>query len=65
MAKFIEVTEIWGAKVLLNVEKIMSVFDELDGVFIEVGLDKDGESIGISVSESYAEIKNKIQNCEV
>ena len=63
MAKFIEVTEIGGSKVLLCIGKILSVLQERDRTFIETGVDGKGVSIGVMVRETYAEIKQKI--CEV
>jgi len=33
-----------------------------DGVFIETGIDTDGESTGILVKETFAEVKEKMKN---
>lgn len=63
MAKFIEVTEIGGSKVLVCIGKILSVLEEKHGTFIETGANDKGVSMGIMVRDSYAEIKQKI--CEV
>lgn len=63
MAKFIEVTELGGSKVLLCIDKILSVLQEKNGTFIETGANDKGVSIGVMVRDSYAEIKQKI--CEV
>lgn len=60
---FIEVTEIGGCKVLVRIGKILSVLEDNDGTFIEMGVNDKGVGIGILVSETYAEIKQKI--CEV
>lgn len=65
MKKFIEVTEIGGAKVMLNTEKIISVLQCIEGTFIETDTDKKGEATGIMVSDPFEKIANKIQNCEV
>ena len=63
MKGFIEVTEIGGNKILVCVEKILSVLQEKNGTFIETGANDKGVSIGIMVRESYADIKQQI--CEV
>lgn len=61
--RFIEVTEIGGRKVLVRTQKILSVLQDKNGTFIEMGADDKGISMGIMVRENYSEIKNKI--CEV
>lgn len=67
MKNFIEVTDCDdGTKMLLSIDKIISV--ECDGggnVFIAMFKDNDGVPVGISVTESYDEIKTKLKESEV
>lgn len=63
MKGFIEVTKNEdGLKVLLSIEYIMGVVFCDDGsVFIEMGYDGEGLSSGISVADTFDEVKEKIQ----
>lgn len=63
MKNFIEVTDYDdGTKMLLSIDKIISVECDGDGnVFIAMFKDNDGVPVGISVTESYDEIKNKLR----
>ena len=65
MKGFIEVTEIGGSKVLLHINKIISVLECDNGTFIETDVDRKGESSGVLVSERFDGIKFKILQCEV
>ncbi len=67
MKNFIEVTDYDdGTKMLLAIDKIISIEDDGDnGVFIAMFKGNDGVSIGVSVSESYDEIKNRLKESEV
>lgn len=67
MKNFIEVTDYdGGMKVLCPVHKITGIVCDANGdVFIEMGTDKGGDSSGILVSESFDEIKAKINESEV
>ena len=66
MKNFIEVTDYDdGTKMLLSIDKIISVECDGDGnVFIAMFKDNDGVPVGISVTESYDEIKNKLKESE-
>lgn len=66
MKNFIEVTDYDdGTKMLLSIDKIISVECDGDGnVFIAMFKDNDGVPVGISVTESYDEIKNKLRESE-
>ena len=63
MKGFIEVTDYdGGMKVLLPVSKITAIIcDDGGSVFVETGFNKEGESSGVLVTESYEEIKQKIR----
>lgn len=67
MKGFIEVTDYYGdMKVLCPVQKITGIVCDASGdVFIEMGMDKSGDSSGILVRENFDEIKAKIEKCEV
>ncbi len=67
MKNFIEVTDYdGGMKVLCPIHKITGIVCDANGdVFIEMGTDGNGESSGILVSESFDEIKTKIEENEV
>ncbi len=65
MKGFIEITEIGGDKVLLNVSKIISVLECDNGTFIETDVDRKGESSGVLVQERFDKIKFEILQCEV
>ena len=66
MKGFIEVTECMeNCAVLCPIGKITAVIDTGDGVFIETGFDGWGKSMGICVTESYENIKEKLSKCEV
>lgn len=67
MRNFIEVTDFDGQlKVLCPIGKITGIVCDRDGsVFIEMGTDGKGESSGILVTESYDEIKQKLNQSEV
>ncbi len=63
MTGFIEVTEKQeNSKVLCSTARISAVLETKDGVFIETGIDTDGESTGILVKETFAEVKEKMKN---
>lgn len=63
MTGFIEVTEKQeNSKVLCLMARISAVLETKDGVFIETGIDTDGESTGILVKETFAEVKEKMKN---
>lgn len=63
MTGFIEVTEKQeNSKVLCLTARISAVLETKDGVFIETGIDTDGESTGILVKETFAEVKEKMKN---
>lgn len=63
MTGFIEVTEKQeNSKVLCPTARISAVLETKDGVFIETGIDTDGESTGILVKETFAEVKEKMKN---
>ena len=66
MKNFIEVTDYDdGTKILLSIDKIISIEnDGINGVFIAMFKGNDGVPIGISVSESYDEIKSKLKESE-
>lgn len=66
MKGFIELTvHASGDKILCPIRIITGVVEDTDGTFIETGYDGKNKSTGIFVAESYAEVKEKIQNCEV
>lgn len=66
MKGFIEMTVYAGReRVLLPVRIITGIVEDKDGTFIETGLDGKGKETGVFVTESYEEVKQKIQNCEV
>ena len=65
MRGFIQVTEIGGSNVLLQVSKIISVLECENGTFIETDIDRKGESSGVLVQERFDGIKFKILQCEV
>lgn len=67
MKNFIAITEAeTKTQVLLPIERIRSVLEEDDGiVWIETGVDKRGEPIGVFAAEGFEQIKQKILNCEV
>ncbi len=62
MKNFIEVTDYDdGTKMLLPIDRIIGI--ESDGgesVFIGMFADADGMPVGVSVSESFDEVKNKL-----
>ena len=66
MKGFIEVTDYdGGMRVILPVDKITSIVcDKAKSVFIEMGVDNKGVSSGILVTESYEEIKRKLNQNE-
>ena len=66
MKGFIEVTDFEsGYKILVPIAKITGVMDDFGGaVYIEMGTNREEESLGILVSESFDEIKRKISACE-
>lgn len=62
MKGFIELTERNdGFKVLLSLDRIMSIVEAEDGAFIETGIDKKGESTGFFTKESYVEIVQQVR----
>lgn len=67
MKSFIEVTDFDGEmKVLLPVSKITAIVCDDDGsVFVELGMNSKGDSLGLLITESYGEIKEKIKESEV
>lgn len=67
MKSFIEVTDFDGEmKVLLPVSKITAIVCDDDGsVFVELGMNNKGDSLGLLITESYGEIKEKIKESEV
>lgn len=67
MKGFIEVTDYdGGMKVLLPVSKITAIVCDDDGsVFVELGMNSKGDSLGLLITESYGEIKEKIKESEV
>lgn len=66
MKNFIEVTDYYdGTKMLLAIDKIISIEHDVDGTFIAMLRGNDDAPIGASVTESYEEIKNKIIKSEV
>ena len=63
---FIETTVYAGReRVLIPVRIITGIVEDKDGTFIETGLDGKGKLAGVFVTESYEEVRQKIQNCEV
>ena len=59
--EWIEVTERnEEIKVLVPIDKIMSVSEQKQGCFIEVGVEKNGESLGMYTIETYEEVVSKI-----
>ncbi len=66
MKKFIEVTDYDdGTKMLLSIDKIISIEDDgKNGVFIAMLKGNDDVLVGVSVSESYENIKQKLIKCE-
>lgn len=66
MKGFIEMTVYAGReRVLIPVGIITGIVEDKDGTFIETGLDGKGKETGVFVTESYEEVRQKIQNCEV
>ena len=67
MKNFIEVTNFdGGITVLVPIAKITGIVCDGDGgVFIEMGTDKNDISSGILVTETYDEIKKKLNESEV
>lgn len=66
MKGFIETTVYAGReRVLIPVRIITGIVEDKDGTFIETGLDGKGKLAGVFVTESYEEVKQKIQKCEV
>ena len=62
MKGFIETTVYAGReRVLIPVRIITGIVEDKDGT----GLDGKGKLAGVFVTESYEEVKQKIQNCEV
>lgn len=62
MKGFIELTERNdGFKVLLSLDKVMSIVETEESAFIETGVDKKGESTGFFTKESYAEIVQQLR----
>lgn len=56
---FIEVTERDGQfKVMLLIEKILSISEHDGHCFIETGVDNKGESLGMFIVETFDEIRN-------
>lgn len=67
MQGFIEVTDFDGEKkVLQAVSTITAVVQYKDGsVFVETGVDDEGVSLGVFVTESYEEIKRRLTQKDV
>ena len=66
MKGFIELTvHANGDKILCPLRIITGVCEDNGGTFIETGYDGKNKAVGIFVTESFEEVKQKIQNCEV
>lgn len=63
MKRFIELTNnVDGLKILLAVDSITGIVCCENGrVFVEMGYDGEGLSSGISVEESYEEVKRMLE----
>lgn len=68
MKIFIELTcSIDNEKMLIPVDKIVDIRCADGGkssVYVDMGVDDDGNLIGVEPSESYEEIKTKLRECE-
>lgn len=66
MAKFIELTDRGdGTKVLFNVDKIVSIREEANGLcFVDVNIGSDDEALGMPCMETYTAVYNELSAYE-